>query len=239
MTSRPVTDPARVFTALAGIVNNGCSPEEMYAAICVAATLTVPGCDHASLLVGGDGSYRTGAATDDVARMIDQLEQALRLGPCVDAIEMDAGPQLVADLTACGRWPALVERVIAETAVRGAIGLRLPVDRDNVASLNLFSDTPHGFGAKSLQRATVLAAFGTVATNAVALGEDAAGLRRALVSNREIGKAVGMLMMLDDVSDDDAFDTLRRSSQGTNVKLVDIAAEVVRRRRPPADGSPQ
>jgi AmiR/NasT family two-component response regulator len=74
-----------------------------------------------------------------------------------------------------------------------------------------------------------LAAFATVATNAAAHSEDAATLRRGLASNRAIGKAVGMLMVQNDVSEHDAFDMLRRTSQDTNIKVSDIAAEVARR----------
>jgi AmiR/NasT family two-component response regulator len=75
----------------------------------------------------------------------------------------------------------------------------------------------------------VLGAFATVATNAVAQGEDAASLRRGLASSRAIGKAIGMLMVLNDLSDDDAFSLLRRISQETNVKLADVAAGIVRK----------
>jgi AmiR/NasT family two-component response regulator len=106
----------------------------------------------------------------------------------------------------------------------------MPVDRAKVGALNLFSDTPNAFDTKSVERAIVLAAFATVATNAAAHGEDAAALRLGLVRNRAIGKAVGMLMVLNDVSDDEAFDILRRTSQDTNVKVADIAAEFIRRR---------
>ncbi|MBO0863694.1 MAG: GAF and ANTAR domain-containing protein [Mycobacterium sp.] len=236
MASGTHVDPGRVFTSLADIVNHGCTPEEMYAAICVAATLIVPGCDHASLMVRGDGTYSTVAASDAVAHMIDQLEQALSAGPCLDAIEM-AGPQIEPDLTACRRWPAIADQVVAETPVRGAMGLRLLIDRHKVGALNLFSDTPNGFQKTSIEHAMVLAAFATVAASAVALGIDAAMLRRGLISNRGIGKAIGMLMVLNDVSDDEAFDLLRRSSQGTNVKLADIAADVVRRCSPPDKGA--
>jgi ANTAR domain len=79
-----------------------------------------------------------------------------------------------------------------------------------------------------------LGAFAKVATNSVAHGEDAAALRRGFANSREIGKAIGMLMVLDDVSDDDAFGLLRRASQETNVKLVDVAAGIVRERGRPA-----
>jgi AmiR/NasT family two-component response regulator len=110
------------------------------------------------------------------------------------------------------------------------MSIRLPVDRALVGALNLFSDSVNAFDNTSVERAMVLAAFATVATNATAHGEDAIGLRRGLASNREIGKAIGMLMVLNDVSEADAFDILRRTSQDANVKVADIAVEFVRRR---------
>ena len=79
-------DPARVFTSLADIVHQGSTPKEMYAAICVAATLMVPGCDHASLTICRGGACSTAAVSDAVAHKIGKLEQALGTGPCLDAI---------------------------------------------------------------------------------------------------------------------------------------------------------
>jgi ANTAR domain/GAF domain len=231
--SRSRVDPPVVFTSLADIVRQGSTPKEMYAAICVAATLTVPGCDHASLMICRDGVYSTAAVSDATAREIDKLELALGSGPCLDAIE-ERTAQIQSDLTASSRWPALTARVIAETPVRGAMSVQLPVDRAKAGALNLFSDTPNAFDNTSVQHALVLGAFATVATNAAAQGEDAAALRRGLASSRAIGKAVGMLMVLNDVSDDAAFDILRRKSQDTNVKLADVAADVVRGRSRPA-----
>lgn len=219
-------EEANVFTTLAGLVRDGSTTDEMYAAICVAATLTVPGCDHASLMISRDGTRRTAAASDAVARQIDKLELALGSGPCVEAIESSRA-QIQSDLTVGGRWPALSERVVAETPVRGAISVRLPVDRANVGALNLFSDVPSAFDSTSIVHAVVLGAFATVATTAAAHSEDAATLRRGLTSNRAIGKAMGILMALHDISDDTAFDMLRRTSQASNVKLTEVAADVI------------
>lgn len=56
-------DPATVFAALAEIICQGSDANEMYAAVCIAATLTVRGCDHASLLVRENDRYVTVAPT--------------------------------------------------------------------------------------------------------------------------------------------------------------------------------
>jgi transcriptional regulator with GAF, ATPase, and Fis domain len=229
----PSVDAPGVFASLADIAQGASTPKEMYAAICVAATMTIPGCDHASLMIRHNGAFSTAAVSDAIARQIDKLEIALGSGPCLDAIE-ERTAQIEANLTSDSRWPDLTARVLADTPVRGALSVQLTVDRARTGALNLFSDTPHAFDERSVERALVLGAFATVATNAVAQGEDAASLRRGLASSREIGKAIGMVMVLNDVSDNDAFDVLRRTSQVTNVKLADVAADVVRTRNRPA-----
>jgi transcriptional regulator with GAF, ATPase, and Fis domain len=233
MPTRSTVDLPAVFTSLADIARGASTPKEMYAAICVAATLTIPGCDHASLMIRHNGAFSTAAVSDAIAREIDKLELALRSGPCLDAIE-ERTTQIEPNLTSDSRWPDLTSRVLADTPVRGALSVQLPVDRARTGALNLFSDTPHAFDERSIEQALVLGAFATVATTAVAQVEDAASLRRGLATSREIGKAVGMLMVLNDVSDDGAFDVLRRTSQVTNVKLADVAADVVRTRNRPA-----
>lgn len=222
-------EPAKVFTALADIVYQGTDVHEVYAAICVAATLVVPGCDRASLMLRRDGGYTTAAASDEVARAVDKIEIAVGDGPCVDAIEEEI-VQIDTDLSAHSQWPALAERLVAETPIRGAMGFRMLVDRRKVGALNLFSDAPNVFDKAAAEKAIVLTAFATVAVNAAFHGEEATTLQRGLASNREIGKAVGMLMVLNDISETEAFDMLRNTSQATNVKLADVAAAVVEQR---------
>ncbi|MGB8386634.1 GAF and ANTAR domain-containing protein [Mycobacterium sp.] len=222
-------DPATVFAALAEIIYQGSDANEMYAAICIAATLVVRGCDHASLLLRDNDRYVTVGASDRLAHAIDDLERRAGDGPCIDAIEEET-PQIDPDLTTPSYWPKLASVLVAQTPVRGAMGFRLLVDKRKGAALNLFSDTPNMFDAESAGRAAVLAAFASVAINAVAKGEDATTLRRGLLTNREIGKAVGMLMALHDMTEEQAFDLLRRHSQGLNIKLADVAREVIQRR---------
>ncbi|OBH16995.1 MULTISPECIES: GAF and ANTAR domain-containing protein [unclassified Mycobacterium] len=222
-------DPGTVFAALAEIIYQGSDAGQMYAAICVAATLVVPGCDHASLLVREGDRYVTVGASDRLAQHVDELERRSGDGPCIDAIEEET-PQIDPDLTTPSLWPKLAKVLVAETPVRGAMGFRLLMDKRKGAALNLFSDTANVFDAESAGRGALLAAFASVAINAVAKGEDATSLRRGLLSNREIGKAVGMLMLLHDMTEEEAFDLLRRHSQALNIKLADVAREVIDRR---------
>src|ERR1700761_4028021 len=228
-------DPSTVFSALAEIIYQGSDANQVYAAICVAATLVVTGCDHASLLVRRDGHYVTVGASDRIAQRIDDMERTAGDGPCVDAIEEET-PQIETDLTTPNEWPQLAAKIVAETPVRGAMGFRILVDKRKTGALNLFSDTAGVFDTESAGQAIVLASFASVAINAVAQGEDVATLRRGLLSNREIGKAVGMLMMLNGLDEHAAFDVLRKYSQDLNVKLADVARSVIEHRGNPKFG---
>jgi hypothetical protein len=55
----------------------------------------------------------------------------------------------------------------------------------------------------------------------------ATNLHRALDSNRDIGAAMGILMARHQLTSDQAFDLLRRSSQRAHRKIVSIAADVI------------
>ena len=233
--SPAAAEPSTVFGALAEIIYQGSESSEVYAAICVAATLVVTGCDHASLLVRHGGRYITVGASDRIAQRVDDMERIAGDGQCVDAIEEET-QQIETDLTAPDQWHQLAARLVAETPVRGAMGFRILVDRRKTGALNLFSDKPNVFDTEAAGQAVVLASFASVAINAIAAGEDVSTLRRGLLSNREIGKAVGMLMMLNGVDEHEAFDVLRRYSQDLNIKLADVARTVIESRGKPIFG---
>lgn len=224
----PSTDPATVFAALADIVYRGTTAEEVYTALCNAATLLVPHCDHASLMLMRHGKAVTVAASDDIARIVDDIERATGEGPCLDAISSEAA-QLEADFRTPTQWPAMARGVLNRTPVRGAMGFRLKVDDQKVGALNLFTDKPGVFDADSASKAIILTAFTAVTVAAVMNGQEASTMRDGLESNREIGKAIGLIMALHDVNGDEAFALLRKSSQDLNVKIADLASTVVAR----------
>jgi GAF domain-containing protein len=221
-------DPATagVFRSLAEIVYASDSFDQVYEAVVTAAPDLVDGCDHASLMLRGRDEFSTVASSDDVARTIDTFERELGEGPCLDAI-VDAAVYHDADLTDGSPWPRLTERVLARTPVRSMAGFRLMVGDQKTGALNLFSDTPGGLDARSVDQGIVLTSFITVALMASTERKAAETLRAGLASNREIGKAVGLMMAFHKISDEKAFGMLRSASQDMNIKLVEVARQVV------------
>jgi AmiR/NasT family two-component response regulator len=65
------------------------------------------------------------------------------------------------------------------------------------------------------------------------LEQELADLREALVTRGVIGEAKGILMERFWLTDDEAFELLKRLSSEQEVKLRDIAAELVRTREIP------
>jgi AmiR/NasT family two-component response regulator len=52
-------------------------------------------------------------------------------------------------------------------------------------------------------------------------------LRAGLASNREIGKAIGLMMAFHHVDDETAFTLLRQASQDMNIKITEVAREII------------
>ncbi|KJK12619.1 antitermination regulator [Terrabacter sp. 28] len=216
-----------VFRQMSALIYAGADSGSIHQALVDAAPRLVEGCTRASLLVRARDRFVTAASTDDIARRIDQIELEVGEGPCVDAIVAEAY-QHDADLTdGTSPWPRFCERIVAETPVRSAIGYRLLLDGDKIGALNLFADVPGGLTERSADTGAVIASFASVALMAIRAREEAATLRQGLSSNREIGKAVGLLMAAHHISGQEAFELLRNTSQELNMKLAQVASQVI------------
>jgi ANTAR domain/GAF domain len=223
---RPDRATSAVFDNLSAIVYATDDFAQVYDAVVDAAPRLVEGCHHASLMLREDGRFLTVASSDDVARTIDGFERELGEGPCLDAI-LDDSVYHDADLTDGSPWPRLAERVLGETSVRGMAGFRLRTSEERAGALNLFSDVPGGLTALGVDQGIVLASFLSVALLAAQERKAAATLRSGLQSNREIGKAMGLMMAFHKITDDEAFGLLRKASQDMNLKLSEVARQVV------------
>jgi AmiR/NasT family two-component response regulator len=106
------------------------------------------------------------------------------------------------------------------------VGYQLTGESQSRCALNIFSDTAGGLTEEAADNGAVLAAFTSVALAAAEQRETAENLRRGLESNREIGKAVGLLMAAHSISDDEAFELLRQASSRTNTRLAEVARRI-------------
>ncbi len=217
---------APTFTSLAQALRTNQDPSGIYQAIVDAAVSSISGCDHASVMLLSGGSFKTAAYSDPVGLQLENLELECGEGPCLDAV-LEEGYQHDPDISINPTWPRLAERCLGETPVRSMMGFRLIHDGRKSGALNVFADRPGALTEESAQEAAVLAAFAAVAIMAAEQQDRARNLEVSLTTNREIGKAIGLLMAAHNLSDDEAFDVLRRASQSLNRKLHDIAVEYV------------
>ena len=105
-----------------------------------------------------------------------------------------------------------------------------------MGSLNLYANREDAFGDENVNVASVFARHaGVVLVNAAQYADSESmkvNLREALTTRQIIGQAMGIIMARERCGSEDAFDVLRRMSQHTNVKVRDIAAEVLRATEP-------
>jgi hypothetical protein len=217
---------SEAFTSLARLVYASHDFDTVHQAIVDAAPRLVDGCDHASLMLRRGGRLTTVAASDETAALIDSFERELGEGPCIDAIH-HGSVYHDQDLTDGSPWPRLHSRVLAETPVRGMAGFQLHDEGEHAGALNLFSDGAGRLTEESVHQGIVLSSFVAVTLLAAAERRSAESLRDGLQSNREIGKAMGLLMAFHKISDDEAFAMLRSTSQDLNMKLVEVARQVL------------
>lgn len=133
----------------------------------------------------------------------------------------------VDDVNSEPRWPQYTSRLRAETPIRSVLAYCLILDNSVLGVLLLFSTEPGFFTVPMCRFADVYADHAAIALARVSDHERAENLETALRTNREIGMAIGILMVRYGLTDQAAFDLLRVTSQHEHRKLRDIAAETV------------
>ena len=97
---------------------------------------------------------------------------------------------------------------------------------DTAQRVELLAVAPHAFDDLDLGTGAMFASFVSLAAVGTSARREADQLRAGLESSRQIGVAMGILMARNLLTQDQAFERLRASSQHLNVKLRDIAAGV-------------
>jgi len=217
-----------VFADIAEQLYDAVSFDDVLSRIAEAAVSTISGCRMASVTLCEQSGYRTAASTDLAATAVDQAQYQSHEGPCLDAVD---APMVYAQSFPDERWPTLASRP-TESGVQSALSYRLAAASSGTAdsrggSLNSYGVIPYAFSDTAQEIGLILAAHASVAARAVderstleRLGRD---LQQVLLSRDVIGQAKGILIERLDITPEDAFDLLRRSSQNLNEKLRDVA----------------
>lgn len=191
--------------------------------------LAATGHGSCAITVRLDDKSRTVASSDELAARADEIQYAQDVGPCLES--MRTGTVVDApDLATDDRWGNYRSYALAQ-GVRSVLSTPLGVDGQHFGALNLYSRRPGGFddGARAEAGRWAQQASGAVGV-ALRLAErtrHGQQLAEALSSRSVIDQAIGILMAQQRCSSTVAFDILRTASQGRNVKLRIIAADIV------------
>ena len=195
------------------------------------AAQTLPGVDGLSVTLVEDGRARSAAFTSSVAAMLDERQYENGFGPCLDAaasggtvrVDVDRDDQV---------YPGFVQ-IARRQGVRSVASVGMPVPQRVVGALNMYSTAEEGIDDETLTLARTFASYAAVAlANASLYGSTARlaeQLQEAMSSRAVIEQAKGILMAQMAVDDEAAFAHLSRTSQRTNTKLREMAADIVSR----------
>jgi len=222
-------DLTALHQALAGVVLGGRGLPEVLTDITVIARREIPGSEASSITLIRREIPFTAAFDGQMAMDADELQYQRGYGPCVDAGR--AGQLfIVDDMREEQRWPDYA-RHVAEQGVRSSLSVPLPFQGVTIGALNNYSTSPGAFGEADVAVGQEVAAWVALAVgNADMVArtvEELADMRAAMASRAVIEQAKGILMERRKLTEDRAFAELTRASQNTNIKLRDVAEELV------------
>ena len=192
-------------------------------AIVEATRTSLPAFGHVSISMRhSDGTMETKAGTDQLAWELDTFQYELGEGPCVDAVESQ--PVIVAKhLRHDQRWPRYVASAV-EKGVRSQVAVRLFANGKHTGGLNLYSTQHDDIDDEAAETALL---FATHAGVMLGHAEHTDQLNQALLGRKTIGQAIGILMERYQMDEDRAFQFLVRASSTSNLKVRDVAHELV------------
>ena len=190
----------------------------------------VDGCDEVGItIVVGDRPH-TAAYTTVQTLEIDAAQYALGEGPCLDAARTRE-EQLVGDLCLQdGRWPQFAE-VTRQDGMRSLYAVPLVSGDQCIGAINLYAWSANAFDLLDtavVRMAASRCADAVVAVTALDGMRRLAGqLEQAMASRAVIEQAKGVIMAMRGITEHEAFDVLRKTSQDRNVKVRVLAEQVV------------
>jgi GAF domain-containing protein len=219
--------PASTLTALLSL-RLGDALSDVLDRIVTIARDALDGADEVSITLVRDDRPWTAAYTGQLALDADEMQYDRGYGPCIDA-GVSGTLLRVDDMRGETRWPDYAA-VVAPRGVLSSLSVPLPLQTELVGAMNCYARVSGAFNS-STDAAVELASHVAVAlSNAISYvdaTELAHNMRAAMESRSVIEQAKGIIMAQNRCDAGQAFEVLRRASQGRNVKLRDLAHDLV------------
>ena len=197
--------------------------EETLDEIVRTALRLLPRAEWASIsLVKARRQVESRAASGELPRIVDAIQNETRQGPCLDAAYREQIVR-VPDLSRELRWPRFAHRAW-EAGARSMLSVQFFIENRDIGALNLYGAGVGVFEEECEQVAVLVA---THAAIALADAKQITWLTDALVNRDLIGQAKGVLMERYKLSTHQAFVLLTAAATTTNRKVTDIAEELV------------
>lgn len=223
--SSEVVEVARVFDRVARQLLESHDMGVTLEHIVHLAVETLDACEFAGISYVEKRTITSPASSNDVPRVLDELQSETGEGPCLDAIR-DHAVFKTGDLATEQRWPHFAARAYRQTGVTSILSMRLFAEEDTMGCLNLYSTRRDAFNDTDIALASVFATHAAVAMDSAKREQ---GLQARADTRDLIGQAKGVIMSSIGCSADAAFGLIVRQSQHENRKVVDVAAEIAAR----------
>ncbi len=200
------------------------------------ALAAIPHADVISITVLSWPNSRTAACTDEEALELDNHQYASGQGPCLEAALQRTPLRAIVD-DEQQRWPEFAEAA-QRAGIRASLSVPLLIagvdsEQELVGSLNIYSRTETAFDQfdAELMRLYTAAAGHAISNSSrwQKSRETVTQLETALHSRSDIDMAKGALIALHGCDPEEAFAKLKDESQRRNVKLRDVAREMLNR----------
>jgi GAF domain-containing protein len=232
-----MTTPARdreqtlveAFVRLADTLVTDYDVIDLFHGLC-ADCVTLLDADAAGLLLTDQrGSLQLVSASNEQAHLVELFQLQADQGPCLDAFR--TGHQVCADdLATEDRWPRFTSRA-RENGFAAVHALPMRLRGEVVGALNLFHRQHHVMDEADLGVGQALADVATIAilTDRSSRQREllTEQLQAALTSRVIIEQAKGVLAERGRIGLDEAFARMRSYARGHQVRLADVARDVV------------
>ncbi|WP_210439651.1 GAF and ANTAR domain-containing protein [Nocardioides xinjiangensis] len=222
-------DSLAVFAALAAELQQ--EPDEVLTSRAIVTRMRelVPEADEVSLTIRTARGHTTLASSGSLAEEADSFQYELGEGPCVE-ISDSGGWLRSGDVGTDARYPRWGPKA-AELGVGSLLAVAVADADVPLGSLNVYSSHAGAFADRDVVDLALV--YAVHATTALSSARRTTTLQTAISSRHVIGMAQGIAMERYGIDQHQSFELLRRLSSTTNVKLRDVAAQIVETRAIP------